>query len=233
MTTMEQEREARIEKIQALEKRLQGIVRKLGGTVVAPNEPNTWNANVESKAGNEGFDLSVGNYRAGWDRVSVSGNYPRGPKGEWVDASYYDQTLRNGSGGWVKLDDPKITISLAKTDEQIAAEIERRFLPGYRARLKLVLERIDATKKYEDSISSNLEALRKAIIPDKGLTDWSRGRREITEYLREDDEAVGNQIRLEAKALSDSAELKISNLKIEEAVALVKLAKKLAAERTA
>jgi hypothetical protein len=63
-----------------------------------------------------------------YGRVSISGslNHLKDARGE---APYYRTE-----------DNPKITASLDKTAEQIARDIERRVLPGYRAVLAKVLE---------------------------------------------------------------------------------------------
>ena len=226
MKTIEEERTERLQRIEAVEKRHRNVVMKLGGVVVEREEPNTFSALVVSRSGDESVWLVSGTYEVGWGRVGVSGDYPRGPDRQYVDASYFDQT----AGQWVKLESPRITVSLDKSDEKIAAEIERRFFPAYRARLKVVLEKVAAAAKAKTAREDNLTALKKAVTGSPVVTEYEKEQNSFGEYVGAEVENVG-QTRIQVQVWQNSVNVDVSNLTRAEAIAVVAAVKAVAAKR--
>ena len=134
-----------------------------------------------------------------YGRLEISGgvSHLRDSKGE---APYYRSE-----------DNPKITATLSKSPEQIAADITRRVLPGYRAVLAAVLDRIAKANAYLSATAATAAKVAEAIgaEPGKdGLVDFYRS----TAFP--DDSGS-------AKCSGDRVALSLVDLNVSEACALL------------
>ena len=108
------------------------------------------------KNGTREISFSNGDYQRE-DKFHISGIYPRNYKREYMVHSYSEKS-------------PSINVSEKKTAEQIAKDIQRRFLPHYEELLKKVLERVESSNTAHDK---RWEALRivgeiVGVEPEKG-----------------------------------------------------------------
>lgn len=120
----------------------------LGFTPEKHEKDESWHhVSMNARKGNESLHFSSGGYLLK-DRIKISGNFPRARKGEYFDP-YVPGEKRH-----------EITVSIRKTPEQIARDIERRFLPHYQELLKKVLERIARMDEYDGICARNLERVK-------------------------------------------------------------------------
>jgi hypothetical protein len=91
-----------------------------------------WNYLCFMRNGYKGMHFSIRDEK---DRLSVSGEYPKDEKGH--DGMPYGENP------------PKISVSLSKRNEQIVADIKRRFLPAYEALFQKVQERVDRSNEFD------------------------------------------------------------------------------------
>ena len=88
-------------------------------------------------------------------RIRISGNFPRTEKGEYIDPYDYREKRH------------EITVSIDKSPEQIAGDIERRFLPRYRDLLARVIERVNKTNELMRACANNIELLKGTPATDE------------------------------------------------------------------
>ena len=109
-------------------------------------------------------------------------------------------------------DNPKITASLDKTPEQIARDIERRVLLGYRALLAEVLNRVAESNAHLSATAATAAKVAKAIgldePGDSGLVDFYRS-------------AAFPENSSSAKCSGDSVTLNLLDLTVDEACAVL------------
>jgi hypothetical protein len=80
--------------------------------------------------------------------LHIYGEYPRDKRGQ--DCVPYSANR------------PSVNVSLSRSPEAIAKDIQRRFLPDYVALLETVRSRVEATNKHYDIVKANVELLAKA-----------------------------------------------------------------------
>ena len=102
-------------------------------------------------AAGEKLTLSVTSYGSQTGRIEVRGDYPRGPDGEYLADNYV-----NGN----RLAPPRISVNGNRAGNLIAKDIERRFLPGYRALLVKVNELKASRETHKNKMEHNVQALR-------------------------------------------------------------------------
>lgn len=220
--TWEQKRDRenaeRVDKINSINARLKQIVRLLGFQVEAEKEPNTWNAGVTAKKGDAGFYFTVGTYDLGWDRVSVRGNYPSGKDRQYV--TVYEQVEKDGRKTWEEIKCPSITVSLSKSNEQIAKDVTRRFIPDYEKRLEAVIKKVREENEYELKTLDGVRLLKKTLTGRSILSDYERSSKQIAEYVGPKGDG-DYQVRCEAKVSGESVKLEIGNLLQSEAAVIL------------
>lgn len=126
-------------------KRLKNIAGILG---FIPDKKNE-NASIHMKKGHQCLWLHAGGWR-NKGRLEINGVYPRDIKGSYT-ISGYDNNPKS------------ITISLTKTDEQIAREIEKRFIPLYLPALELALKRVAEVAQAEQDRNHVINELGKIL----------------------------------------------------------------------
>jgi len=145
------EEEERNEKTRTL---ILAVCKILKFTPVEKKDDSWHYVYMDAKKGEESIHFSSGGYQMK-DRIRISGSFPRTEKGESVDPYRYGEKRH------------EITVSLAKTPQQIARDIERRFLPRYRELFGGVVERVNKSNQYARTCAKNLEA-----IKGKPLTEY-------------------------------------------------------------
>jgi len=144
------------------------------------------------------------------ERIGLHVAYPYGR----VEISGSLSHLRDARGEtpyYRSEDNPKITATLSKSPEQIAADITRRVLPGYRAVLAAALHRVVESNAHLSATAAIAAKVAEAIgakPDDKGLVDFYR-----SEAFPEDKSC--------AKCGSDSVTLHLIDLNVAEACALL------------
>lgn len=139
-----EEEKERQEKVEAL---IRGV-SKILGFKLEEKEKDSWNyLCLNARKGEESLHFTSGGYQMK-DRIKISGNFPKTEKGEYVDPYGYQEKRH------------EITVSIAKTPEQIARDIERRFLPHYRTLLKGMIERVQKSNEYDRTSVRHLEELK-------------------------------------------------------------------------
>ncbi len=195
--TYQEEKKAEAVKIKELNQKLIEVLKilKIGGI-------ETSKEYLRIKSENIYFNSSASNK---WI-INVSGNYPRNVKNEYI--TVYEKTL-NGRVNydwqpdwtWKELRPQSINISSEKTAEQIAKDINRRFLPDYNKRLTLVNEKIQEEKNYQYQSEASLDY----IIGRKPTEDEAQ-RKEVSFYHITGNlgkiEARGNNINIEISDLT-------------------------------
>lgn len=149
-----------------------------------------------------------------WKRCACSGVYPRNADGSYCDVSEYV----NGS----KVPAPLIAFSITKTPEQIAKDIQKRFLPDYIARLEKVRARIASTNDYDTRTNNTL-----AAILGREPDDHERAKRACSVDLGT---LPGEEYetRAYAKVSRESIDLELHNLNLKTALAVLALVRKAA-----
>ncbi len=123
-------------------------VSKILGFTPQKNRDDSWRyVSLDIKKGEECLHFTSGNYELK-DRLKISGNFPRTEKGEYIDPYDYRDKRH------------EITVSITKTTEQIARDIERRFLPLYRELLNRVIQRVNQSNEYDRTCTENLEEIK-------------------------------------------------------------------------
>lgn len=155
MTTITKERKAELARIQELNARFIRIGKDLGFVAIVPTEPDMYLARVQFQVGAGVIQFASGVYDMGnerWKRVQVSGFRQRGLKHEYVEL--YDPAQNGG-----RLNDPRITLSLEKNDEQIANAVRARLLPQYETIIEAVAVKVAEANAYETLTLTNLKKL--------------------------------------------------------------------------
>lgn len=157
------------------------------------------------------------NFSAGYGkhRVEVRGNYPKQADGSYAGDIWYTQEEREARKAkgipdteYGKIQKPSITISPDKTAEQIAKDIQRRFLPDYLDYRKRLDARIKETDDYESRTKTNLETLKKAK-----LTDYEEKQKRFSGYAKKGCEGA----RYEVKVSGTDVDVELHNLTVDQA----------------
>lgn len=216
------EKEERCAWIEKSNARLKRILKLLGFKYKKPDEPNWWDSVVSGVLGeSQEIYLNAGRPDEKPQRIWISGNYPRGPKGEYVEA--YKKVPCDESWRWEKVSQPRISVSPDKSDEQIVKDIRNRFLPDYLFRLELVLQKIEESKEYEEKNQGNLARL--ARLVNKGLDDWDKNNRRFVQYFKESDD--NSSKRIEVQVSGDSVKMEFDSLNVAEAAAIIEAAQRI------
>ena len=142
------EKEDRIEKAkQEAAIKIKATMKLLGMTKIE-HDPRGWGVYIDG-ANNSGTEISM---RLDADRIIVYGYYPTA-RGESHTSDVY-----NDRGA--KLIKPKISISAMKTPDQMAKDIQRRFMPQYKEYFAAAKLQADKWDKYEDDSIAALEAIK-------------------------------------------------------------------------
>ena len=145
------------------------------------------------------------------DRVEVSGWFHIGKDGSFVE-------VRDENNVRVY---PTISASLARNPEAIAKDIAKRFLPAYLAAFDRARASVAAEESYETRTTNTLKCVADAAgfnVPKLGQYDREL-RREVSGML-------GN-ILLSFRAYEQTVELKLDDLNVTQAEAIVRYAKTL------
>lgn len=127
----------------AVQKKLRQVAKTMGFESVTPKNGEEWGTDVRAKnKDGEEFWVRRGTYGSNKGKAHVFGIYPSGPSGS---VSIYG------------IERPSINVSLERTVEAIAKDIERRFLPDYREYLGKVRERVKSDTDYRSLTESNFE----------------------------------------------------------------------------
>jgi len=107
----------------------------------------------------EGFRLF---FNAGWsggyDKISVGSSWPLDEDRRQVTSSY-DASI------------PRINVSVTRTPEAIAREVERRFLPEWRPLWTKAIARLESSRKHEGDTRLNAEMLAEIVGVDPNEVD--------------------------------------------------------------
>lgn len=158
MKDYDAERAAGIEKIAAIEAKFNAVAKilKLNVTKHEP-EAHPFRAVLWSNT----LFMEASAY--GKWRINVHGQYPHYARNGGHVTVYAPVTKKRWDGteyaSTDELHDASISISSDKTPEQIAQDIQRRFMPAYEKRLALVLERIKENDEYYQSGCETLSAV--------------------------------------------------------------------------
>jgi hypothetical protein len=98
----------------------------------------------------EKFGFTVITYGSQMGKLEISGDYPKGPEGEYLADSYV-----NGE----RMAPPRISVNGNRPGDKIAKDIERRFLPEYRVLLAKVKELKASREAYKNKYVSNAREL--------------------------------------------------------------------------
>ncbi len=162
-------------------------------------------------------------FSAGYEdgRIHVSGVYSRLADGTMYDSLYYTQeekSERKARGlvntNYGKIEMPRITVSPEKTAEQIAKDIQRRFLPDYRYYLARLLVVINATDSRAAAIKRNLELLKGSPL--------TKHEREGSRYV----ECVNGR-SFSVRGYSDCVSIEFNSLTVEQATEMVAIARRI------
>ena len=149
--TFEDRREREKREDQARKGKTEALIRevcKVSGFTPEMKNDDSWNyACVNAHKGDESLYFTSCGYPLK-DRIAISGNFPRTDKGERIDPYEYNEERH------------EISVSIAKTPEQIARDIERRFLPRYRELLRRVKEKVAQSNEYAVACARNLERIK-------------------------------------------------------------------------
>jgi hypothetical protein len=132
-------------------------VRQVGAVLNMELEDkgDQWSRNYAVlKNGTKEISFSNGDYQLK-DKFHISGNYPRNYKREYMVYSYSEKS-------------PSINVSEKKSPEQIAKDIQRRFLPAYEELLKTVLERVESSNGAHDNRCKALQKLGEVVGVEPG-----------------------------------------------------------------
>ena len=123
----------------AFEAKIKKVAEILG--YEAEVKDGCWCNLAEFRKGRE--DITLGNEEDRTGRIEIWGSYPRYSTGDWVYGT----------------ENHKITVAETKTPEQIARDMERRFLPGYRTELAEVVEKV---QRYDAKVNQETALIQKA-----------------------------------------------------------------------
>jgi|SRR3972149_5216525 len=99
----------------------------------------------------EGFHVFFhAGYDQGYDKMSISGAWPRDSKGQQVMPAYNSKMQR-------------IRVALTRTAEAVATEVKRRFLPDYIPLWEQAMECLRSHDEYQDATMTNALKLAKIV----------------------------------------------------------------------
>jgi hypothetical protein len=159
----------------------------------------------------EGFRVYLNpGWQGGYDKLSISVDWPRDDNGQQVMSSYDART-------------PRINVSMSRRPGEIAKEIERRLLPDWLPMWEEAQRRIASSRrKHEGDTKSNAVRLAEIVGVDASEVDrngrFSLYRSEIFPESISDVKVSGDSVTLELHTYVAGAE--------EILKALVRLAKK-------
>jgi len=196
--------EARIarekEEEKAYKKKVESLisaVSKILGFTLQKNRDDSWRyVSCDIKKGEESLHFTSGSYDVK-DRIRISGNFPKTEKGEYIDPYNYRDKRH------------EITVSNTKTPEQIARDIERRFLTRYRELLKTVTQRVNQSNDYERTCVKHLEE-----IKGKKLTEEEKKQHRF---------GLHGEISGEFSVHGDSARIELHSVPVETAKKIMQL----------
>jgi hypothetical protein len=193
--------------------RIPGIMRKLGFTEVTGSD-NEWQRGEwywGTKPTGEKVSMHIsdgprGRRGLGTVFFYIEGHYPR-PKD---DERGYQTTIRNAAGQ--EMWQPQIYVSTNKTDEQVSAEIERRFMSYFNEYYK-------ASKKIADDANKHREDTMVALQKIKGRKLDGREERDKSIYVHSPNYTTTATIKASSRRIS----MDISGLTPEQAKAIKKI----------
>lgn len=159
---------------------------------------------------------------------AVSGNTPRGADRQYVRV--YEQNIVDGQPrGWNEFKFSSITTAIDKGAEKTAKDIIRRFLPDYLKAVQMTVNRIDRDAEYASTRRSNLEAvaaevgenLRSDYRPIHGCDAVLEPVTNFHHYMGRD----SSGIRVEVSADNKDVDMKLANLSVLQARAILKIMK--------
>ncbi|MFD2422671.1 hypothetical protein [Amycolatopsis pigmentata] len=168
-------------------------------------------SDIKAKA--HGITKALGEgWTVGTSPRGSDGAYLNGPDGErvhvvlngyrtqhkgrlWISASY--EEFRKISTRWAP--EHGITVTPAKTGDQIAQDIQRRLLPGYRETLAELREQLARWEASEARERAGIARLR-AILPDTQVFEYQSA----VDFAR-----LGDAVRGDFRVLSNTVEFKI------------------------
>ena len=220
MLEYEARREAEKAKEAEVKAKLVKVAEILKQPVAKEDKDNLYDCRVSTPFFNLSFSAGYGK-----QRVNVRGNYPRNADGSYVGDVWYTQEEREARKAkgipevnYGKVECPSITISAEKDAEQIAKDIQRRFLPDYLDYRKRLQERIDDTNDYQSVTKKSLESLKKG----GKLTEYEIKEKKFDGYVGKDSTGV----RYEVKASREEISVELSNLSVEQAKLVLAVIKK-------
>lgn len=145
----DEQQKIEIEKATEIRAKVVAVFKLLGLKVNKQNEVCSWRVN--EKAEKDDVQLYVSSSKFEKWRVTISGGFPRTAKGEYIRPYKYDERPH------------EITVSGEKTPEQIAKDIENRFMPRYRELLANVKKQIESADNYMYTTKKTLRALGRSV----------------------------------------------------------------------
>ena len=153
MAREKEEERKRNENTKAL---IEQVLKILGFSLKKETNDDWSYVSLKAVKGDESLHFASGSYYLK-DRISISGDFPRTEKRERVDPYRYGEKRH------------EITVSSLKSAEQIAKDIERRFLPRYRELLKRAADIVKQSNDYARQCARNLEAIKGGKLTDEEL----------------------------------------------------------------
>lgn len=146
-----QDREAqeRVEKYEQAEKIIQSVC-EIMGFELDEREVDYWCFAREISKGDIKLFIRADSY-GHKGKFEIIGSYPRDSKGQYINPYDYNESRAD-----------KINVSMTKTPEQVAKDIERRLMPEYLLRLAKIKKRIDESDNYHLSRQETIKQIAKA-----------------------------------------------------------------------
>ena len=207
-TTVEESYEARMAREKEEErarnektKSLIGRISEILGFTLEKEKNDDWSyVSINATKGEESIHFASGSYHMK-DRIRVSGDFPKTEKGERVDPYRYGEKRH------------EITVSALKSAEQIAKDIERRFLPRYRELLKRAIEIVNQSNDYAGKCAENLQLIKGGAPTEEELKDSA---------LRVEEGPIYGEIRVRA----EEATVELRSVPVETAEKIMRLIEK-------
>lgn len=160
---MARQKEEETTQAEAIRPKIADVARHLDGDFVLAAQKDTEygpqaSGQIDAPDG-RGLWIRLETYGATRGKLKISGYYPRGPKGEYIDIYEYDAKHE-------RIQAPSIMVSAEKTGKQIAADIARRLMPAYIARLEKVRAKVAGETNYQLRTAAALETLKGAPLTE-------------------------------------------------------------------
>jgi hypothetical protein len=151
---LQREREEEKERNEKIRNLIKCVSKILGFTLEKEKDDDWRYVSVNAGKGDESIHFSSNDYSLK-ERIRVLGNFPKTGKNDYIDPYRWGEKRH------------EITVSIGRRADQIAKDIERRFLPRYRELLKRAQEQVSKANVYQGACERNLEAIKGAPLSEE------------------------------------------------------------------